>query len=145
MVKQEKPNLVVEIGAYHGCSTTWIAKALLENKKGKLISIDNGTFGVAWDMLPEWANEVVEKWDTDCFSCNVPENIDILFEDGDHSPIFTEGVLERYKAKIVVCHDYLHPSVGRHIQNGFRRILGEPDEIFIDNESGCGLGIKWVK
>ena len=143
LVKKEKPNLVVEVGAYHGCSTTWICKALIENKKGKLISIDNSTFGVAWDLVPEWCNKVLEKWDTDCFICDVPKNIDILFEDGEHSPGFTKKVLQRFPADVVAVHDYRHFNVGKYIQKDFNEVLGEPDEITND-ESDCGLAIKWV-
>lgn len=145
IVREANPNLVVEIGAFHGCSTTWICQALIHNEKGKLISIDNSTFGVAWDLVPKWCNTVLEKWDVNCFECEVPENIDILFEDGDHSETFTQRALERFPAKIVVCHDYLHPTVGKNIQRGFKSVLGEPDEVFIEPPSDCGLGIKWIK
>ena len=144
LVKKEKPNLVVEIGAFHGCSTTWIAKALLENKKGKLISIDNSTFGVAWDLVPEWAKSVVEFWDKDCFVCDVPTNIDILFEDGSHAPNFTKKALQRYPAKIVVCHDYMHFDVGRYVGSDFREVLGSPDEVHFEGyDTDCGLAIKY--
>jgi predicted O-methyltransferase YrrM len=149
IVKKQKPLLVVEIGAYWGCSTTWIAKALLENilenKKGKLISIDNGSMGVdPWSLVPDTLKKVIEFRKADCFKTKVPEKIDILFEDGSHEPGFTEKALKRFKAKTVIVHDYGHFIVGPVIQEDFKKVLGEPDEVVnVDHQHNCGLAIKY--
>ncbi len=39
-IRDAKPSLVLETGVLHGLTTSWILKALLDNKKGKLISVD---------------------------------------------------------------------------------------------------------
>lgn len=145
LVREHKPKLVVEVGAYYGCSTTWISQALIDNGHGKLISIDKGVFGERWSMVPEENKKVIEFRAEDCFETEVPENIDLLFEDGMHSPGFTEAVLARFPAKIVVCHDYSHPTVGKHIKDGFHKVVGEPDEVFMCDETDCGLAIKYVR
>jgi len=41
LVKQIKPELVVEVGTGVGCSTAFIAKAMNENDKGRVITIEN--------------------------------------------------------------------------------------------------------
>lgn len=144
LVIKEKPNLVVEVGGYHGCSGTWIAMALKKNRKGKLISIDNGTLNGRWSLVPDSLKEVVEFVNDDCFSCEIPENIDLLFEDGMHTYGFTRKVIERFPAKIVVCHDYMHWDCGATVKHDFDKVLGEPDEIFFEKPSDCGLAIKYV-
>jgi hypothetical protein len=145
IVKKQKPLLVVEIGAYWGCSTTWIAQALKENNKGKLISIDNGSMGVEpWSMVPEDLKKYVSFRKEDCFKTKVPPKIDILFEDGSHEPGFTAKVLKRFKAVTVICHDYGHFIVGPNVKNDFDSVLGKPDEIVkIDHQHNCGLAIKY--
>lgn len=145
LVVKEKPEIVVEVGGYHGCSGAWIALALQKNKKGKLISIDNGQLNGRWSLVPDSLKDVVEFIDGDCFTCDVPKNIDILFEDGAHTWGFTRDVLKRFPAKIVVCHDYMHWDCQNTVKNDFDRLLGKPDEIFFEKPSDCGLGIKWVK
>lgn len=146
LIIEHKPKLVVEVGAYHGCSTTWIATALKKNKKGKLITIDNGTFsGDLWGLVPEKVKDVIEFRNEDCFETEVPENIDFLFEDGMHSPGFTQSVLERFPAKIVVCHDYMHHSdAGHNVRAGFNNVFGTYDELFFEDPSDCGLAIKYL-
>ena len=40
LVRLTKPNFVVETGVLHGLTSAWILKALSDNKKGHLVSID---------------------------------------------------------------------------------------------------------
>lgn len=40
LVRTIKPKKIIETGVLHGLTTAWILKALYDNKKGKLISID---------------------------------------------------------------------------------------------------------
>ncbi len=144
LVIKEKPEIVVEVGGYHGCSGSWIALALLKNKKGKLISIDNGHLNGRWSLVPDSLKEVVEFINDDCFQCEVPKDIDILFEDGAHTWGFTRDVLKRYPAKVVVCHDYMHWDCINTVKNEFDRHFGEPDEVFFI-KGQCGLAIKYIK
>ena len=112
---------------------------------GKLISIDDGSMGSElWSLVPHYLNKYIEFKKQDCFKIKVPKNIDILFEDGSHLPGFTEKVLNRFKAKTVIVHDYGHFIIGPIIQRDFKKVLGEPDEIVsIDHQHNCGLAIKY--
>ena len=144
LVRKEKPLLIVEIGGYVGCSTSWMAKAVRDNKKGKIISIDNNAHGGKWSLMPKELKEFVTYVSDDCFNCKVPENIDLLFEDGMHTYGFTQKVIERFPAKIVVCHDYMHWDCQNTVAHDFDKVLGKPHEIFFEKPSDCGLAIKYV-
>ena len=141
LVIKHKPLLVVEVGAFQGCSTTWIASALRANGIGKIITIDINSG--AWSKVPKELYEDILFWNEDALTCNVPPNIDILFEDGAHTTGFTKSILQRFKAKIVVCHDYEHWDCIKTVKGEFREVLGEPDEVFYEPPSDCGLGIKY--
>jgi len=145
LVIQEKPSLIVEIGGFYGCSTTWMASALKKNKKGKIISIDNSQLRGEWSLIPKGLEDYIELVEADAFTYPVPENIDILFEDGAHTYGFTRKILERFKASIVASHDYMHWDCQTTVKSEFDRVLGEPDEIYFEKPSDCGLAIKYVK
>jgi hypothetical protein len=144
LVIKLKPNLIVEVGGYHGCSGLWMALALKENGKGKLISIDNGQLNGKWAEIPEEFMGVVELRSDDALTCEVPKNIDILFEDGAHTYGFTHKIIDRFKAKVVVCHDYMHWDCVKTVKHDFNKILGIPDEVFFEKPSDCGLAIKYI-
>lgn len=146
LVRGLKPLVIVEIGGFNGCSTSWMAKALRDNKKGKIISIDSQVHGGHWALMPEELKEYAEFVNADAFTCDVPENIDMVFEDGMHSPWFTKKVAQRFKPSMVfVSHDYCHNSeVGRNVKRDFDEMFGEPDEVFFENPSDCGLAIKYT-
>ena len=145
LVRKEKPLLIVEIGGFVGCSTSWMAKAVRDNKKGRIISIDNNAHAGEWSLIPKELKEFVEFVSDDCFQCKVPENIDLLFEDGMHTYGFTRKVIERFPAKVVVCHDYMHWDCQNTVKHDFDKVFGQPDEIFFEKPSDCGLAIKWAK
>ena len=145
LVRKEKPLLIVEIGGYVGCSTSWMAKGLRDNKKGKIISIDNKVQVGNWSLMPKELKGFVTYVSEGCFTCKVPENIDLLFEDGMHTYGFTRKVIQRFPAKVVVCHDYMHWDCVNTVKRDFREVFGEPDEVFFEKPSDCGLAIKWVK
>ena len=146
LVRGLKPLLIVEIGGFHGCSTSWMAKALRDNKKGKIISIDNDLQRGEWSLIPEELKEFVDLRTADAFTCEVPENIDMVFEDGAHYPWFTKKVAQRFKPSMVfVSHDYCHNSdVGRNVKRDFDEMFGTPDEVYFEDPSDCGLAIKYT-
>ena len=144
LVRKEKPLIIVEIGGFVGCSTSWMAKAVRDNKKGKIISIDNNAHAGKWSLIPKELKEFVEFVSDDCFNCPVPEDIDLLFEDGMHTYGFTRKVIERFPAKVVVCHDYMHWDCQNTVRHDFDKVFGKPDEIFFEKPSDCGLAIKYV-
>ena len=105
MVLESDPDLVLEIGVgTKAQSTRTIISALQENKKGKLISIDdspgdrgiNGGIAEYWQLIPGDShheriyNQVKDK------------KFDILFIDGDHS---YEGVKKDFEMYVPLVKD----------------------------------------
>ena len=62
-----------------------------------------------------------------------------------HTYGFTRKVIERFPAKIVVCHDYMHWDCKNTVKHDFNKVLGDPDEVFFEKPSDCGLAIKYIK
>jgi predicted O-methyltransferase YrrM len=143
LIRERKPNLVVEVGAHSGCSTNWLAAGIIDNGKGRLISIDKGEFNditPLWGFVKEEYKRVITFIRDDFNNVDIDEPIDFLFEDGSHAPGFTESVLRKYKAKTIVCHDYLHRDVGVNISSGMKAFYDNIEE-FLEPPSDCGLGI----
>ena len=88
--------------------------------------------------------DIVELRNEDALTCDVPENIDLLFEDGAHTFGFTRKIIERFPAKVVVCHDYMHWDCVNTVKHDFDRVFDRPDEIFFEKPSDCGLAIKYI-
>ncbi len=142
LVRKHKPKRIVEIGSWRGCSTTYLAMAVKHNGFGEIISIDIRKD--AGRDMPEELRKYVTFKQGDALKCRVPKNIDFLFEDGSHNTGFTSSVLKRFKAKVVVCHDYLHPShCLETVHDEMNEVLGVT-EAHNKPPHSCGLGI-WVE
>lgn len=128
--------LIVEIGSFRGCSTTWLAVAGIRNGFQGLIAIDlfTGTpsWGQKFDTYSDFvarmrlnrlddfvrpirgnSREVIKTW-------NAQDQVSILHIDGDHSYSAAKADAENYiplviKGGIVVFDDYdpNHPDVKR--------------------------------
>jgi len=62
IVRKTKPELVVEVGTGIGCSTAFIAKALIENGKGRVITLENEAqwLQYAQDHMPAAMKERID-------------------------------------------------------------------------------------
>ncbi|MFE0251384.1 class I SAM-dependent methyltransferase [Streptomyces sp. NPDC059010] len=116
LLRESRPETVVEIGTFHGWSTTWILQALRDNGTGHLHSYDitdNVVRGVPADLRAgRWtftqgdARRNLEK---------IPTAADFLFVDAAHSARFARWYLQhlfpRLTRGIPVCvHDVFHGS-----------------------------------
>lgn len=114
LLRESRPGTVVEIGTFHGWSTTWILQALRDNGTGHLYSYDitdNVVRGVPaqladgrWTFTQGDARENLEK---------IPDTADFLFVDAAHSARFARWYLQhlfpRLTTGIPVCvHDVFH-------------------------------------
>ncbi|MFF3650878.1 class I SAM-dependent methyltransferase [Streptomyces sp. NPDC002181] len=117
LLREARPETVVEIGTFHGWSTTWILQALRDNGSGRLYSYDivshvernvpESLSAGRWTFTQGDVRENLEK---------IPDTADFLFIDAAHSASFArwyiQHLMPRMTPGIPVCvHDVFH---GRH-------------------------------
>jgi len=94
LLREERPETVVEISPCGGWSTSWILNALRDNGCGHLTSfdiIDHSAVKVPWDLAEGirtfHLGDVIQ-------SAHLPTTIDFLFMDSDHSAPFAEWYVQ---------------------------------------------------
>lgn len=95
LLRVYRPKHVVELGALHGWSTTWILHALHDNEMGHLYS---------YDLIDRAARNVPAELATDRWTFiqgdmrknlgRLPETVDYLFVDADHSGRFAKWYIK---------------------------------------------------
>ncbi len=102
MVRDTKPDVVVEISPCHGWSTCWILSALRDNRAGMLHSYDVVDIAVR-NIAPELSSGrwTFHKGDVCSNLESIPSSIDYLFIDSDHSAKFAEWYLEHVVPRVV--------------------------------------------
>ncbi|MFI9380555.1 class I SAM-dependent methyltransferase [Kutzneria sp. NPDC052558] len=107
-LRELRPATVVEIGAFHGWSTTWLLSALRDNGSGRLLSYD-----VVDHVLESVPAD--ERWTFtkgDVRKAQLPAEIDYLFLDAAHSARFARWYIaelfSRLNATPVSVHDVFH-------------------------------------
>jgi predicted O-methyltransferase YrrM len=125
-VRKLKPEHVVEISPNYGYSTGFMLLAMEKNRQGQLFSFDLlpqgheqtlrtfAAVGVSASRQRFYAGEVRRQLDT------IPEHIDLLFMDSDHSPTFAHWYIEALFPRVVVgaliqVHDVLPLGVRPHL------------------------------
>ncbi len=115
-LRESKPLSVVEISPCGGWSTTWILRALRDNGQGHLYSfdlVDLATKNVPQDLSKDrWTffqGDVTKNTD------RLPDSIDYLFLDSDHSESFAKWYVENLIPRLkpltpVSVHDIFHNS-----------------------------------
>lgn len=104
-------SVAVEIGVFEGVNTCIIAKSIADD--GVIYAIDpflKGRLGFCYGLLItklgvrraglDGKVKLIEKFSTDAAS-EIPENIDFIFVDGDHSLKGISSDWELYSAKVV--------------------------------------------
>jgi len=162
LVRWLKPDVVVEIGGWAGCSASHLALAVQANGGGRVISVDSGEGGQEHGYLltPELRPYVtlVKADGRDWLRAQADHSIGLLFEDADHSTALTAAISKLALEKVMpggyyLNHDAAHDfavvgggmkvasPVGREVRDGldiakvyFRTYLAEP--------SDCGLALS---
>ncbi len=146
LVRELQPEVIVEVGRWEGCSTSHLALGCDHNGRGKVYSIDIAA-GMGSKIPPE-----LRKWiqfvTADVFTLTGADveklsgrKIDFLLEDGHHSPGFTEHVLRNFSAGCIVVHDYCHWDCQKTVHAECLKVLGEPDEVFLEPPGDCGYAL----
>lgn len=120
-------SIIVEIGSYHGASAACLAAASINQRipiycidtwMNDAVSDDRGdTLGIFLKNVQPVGKNItcVRGYSFDVFS-NIPDKIDLLFIDGDHSYEGVKKDLQYYLPKMningmLIMHDYSFPAV----------------------------------
>lgn len=124
LLRAVRPAAVVEIGAFHGWSTTWILHALRDNGGGRLHSFDLVDHAVR--HVP--AELAAGRWtftrgDVRRTGADVAAGADYLFVDADHGVRFARWYTERLLPRLapgtpVSVHDVFHRRRARPWSEG---------------------------
>lgn len=112
-LRELRPATVVEIGTFHGWSTTWLLSALRDNAKG------NGHSGrlLSYDVVDHVLKSVPkdDRWtftQGDVRKAQLPAEIDYLFLDAAHSASFARWYIAELFSRLngtpVSVHDVFH-------------------------------------
>jgi hypothetical protein len=145
LVRQYKPKVIVEVGRYHGCSTSHLALGCKHNGFGRVYSID--IMESAGQMIPRDLRKWISFINTDALTYEFPKRIgkiDMLYEDSSHDPGATSTIFKKFPAPVMACHDFNHRSTVKNVHDEAVAVLGQPTENFFEPPSDCGLGI-WIR
>lgn len=146
LVRAMKPEHVIEIGTWHGCSAAHILAAMAANGKGQLTSVDPSPF--AGDQIP---NDLRSRWELvngygQIYMEYQRPNAEIVFEDGPHDTEETAHILEVahdvVRPRIILSHDGMHPGVGPKIRKAYERVFGKDYRTLLIDPSDAGLAYK---
>ncbi len=123
-LRELRPSTVMELGTFHGWSTTWILSALRDNGTGRLHSfdrIDNVVRTVPAALAGERWTFV--RGDVRTTLDAVPRDVDYLFVDADHGRRFGRWYLARLFPLMpagtpVSVHDVFHGRRARILSEG---------------------------
>jgi hypothetical protein len=146
LIRALKPAHVIEIGSYHGCSTTHICEALLKNGKGKLTSVDiTHRF-----KAPARFKKVLKQVESDLFKYEFPKTprVDFVYEDALHEPGQVSHIWNLFKkfakkGAAILSHDAEHYIVGKNVRMGIGEIVDDYKTMLV-NPSDCGFAY-WKK
>ncbi len=123
-LRELRPATVMELGAFHGWSTTWMLRALRDNGSGHLHSFDrvdhvvgNVPGALAGDRWTFTRGDIQDGLDA------VPRDLDYLFVDADHGRRFGRWYLTHLFPLVppgtpVSVHDVFHGRRARPVSEG---------------------------
>lgn len=159
LIRALKPQNVVEIGSWVGCSATHIATALSVNGSGHVTAVDIDP--QAGESFPAHLASVRTTVTSDGISWlagQEDESIDLLFEDSSHDTDMCASIAALCKTKlapggVMLMHDAAHSKaivgggaiidspVGAAVCAGLDRALGSEYRVYLAEPSDCGLAV----
>lgn len=164
IIRHLKPEKVVEIGGWAGCSGAHLAAAVIKNGFGHVYSVDNEVGGQSHgaDLQPEFQDVVtlVAANGEDWLAEQEDQSLGFVFEDASHSTELV-ALLSRLALRklapggILANHDAAHDfayigggaivnsSVGREVRDG----LAEANaffKVYLAEPSDCGLAVTVI-
>ena len=122
-----KPEIVLEIGTFHGFSSAYLLSAIKDNDYGFLYSVDSNiehlkiaheylkNISKNFELIEAFSSYISPKYITTdyAFELDWDKPIDLLFVDGAHDFKSVISDLDKFvpyvtKGGLVICHDYDH-------------------------------------
>lgn len=136
-----KPQRVIEIGTWAGCSASHFLAALNANGEGELYSFDltpvHGN-GPALDRQRwHFVQAEAEQWLTEHRM-----TADLVFEDATHETEDTERLLRaivKCRPSLIISHDVMHVRVGPQVRQAWDSVFGDGYHTIRVDPSDCGL------
>ncbi len=150
LVRATGVETALEFGAGHGCATSHIAKALHDNGRGVIVTLDlPDSIDIASFHVPEPYDAHAVRMLEDGLSW-IKRNkgdFDLVFEDGPHTFQFTRDAVRLSLPHLkpggfVLVHDAYGPHEGQ-VWPGLRAALPDAKRVLVE-PSRCGLGY-WRK
>lgn len=157
IIRALKPEFVIELGGFYGCSTSHILAALHKNDYGKVYCVDNNTLGVesVGSLIPQeyrarwdFAHEEAVTWLLRSENMWGNFKSGLIFEDLDHS---LETTREVWKAAyrltdnggFILSHDAMHEPEGTRIRAGIMQSGIDMHNVrfYPIEPSDCGLAV----
>jgi len=145
LIRALKPQTIVEIGSGTGCSTTHMAKALMDSfSSGHITTIDRGNTPQIPGILSSFVT--ITNGDALNYLALQPDNsIDFILEDADHSEALCHAIGELAKTKlkpggVLLVHDIAHFGVGADVRRGYD-LAGMEVRRYLIEPSDCGWGV----
>lgn len=122
LLRDLRPEIVVEVGTFYGWSTMWILSALRDNGSGHLHSfdiVDNVVRNVPSELSADrWT---FTKGDIQQHPEKVPAETDYLFIDADHGSRFAHWYIENLFPAVpprtpTSVHDVFHGRMSQAVQ-----------------------------
>lgn len=157
-----KPDLIVQVGGWVGCSASHFALACKANNKGRVISIDNAQDGmIHGEKIPHLLREYIELVTAngeDWLALQDDNSIDLVFEDAGHSRESVAAISKAALQKLIpggllINHDAAHDfaivgggarifsPVGKQVRDGLED-AGARFKPYRTDESDCGLSVS---
>ncbi len=152
LIRLTKPQRVLELGTYHGCSATHILMALAANGEGgKLTAVDNNLRGIEeiGHMIPDRLRDNLTLHNLDVYEFVTRQskgiNYDFVFSDAAHSDEQIASIWSQRDKMIapggfLIEHDALHFLVGEAVMRGIHSTGANPFT-YLTEPSDCGLAI----
>lgn len=147
LTRAQRPQHALELGTWHGASSTHILEAQARNQYGALYSVDHweGAGTLVPERLHDWWTltymEAVQYIETKLHR----GKISFVFEDCIHSESEVYAIVTALKPKlrsgaVVVHHDSEHGDDGEQIRRALDR-AGVNYKSWLINPSDCGIAI----
>lgn len=137
--------LVIELGAFEGCSTTHLAQAMHDKNNGRVVSVDIAAGAGA--KVPEHLQQYVTHingWAGVELEAVEDNSLRMIYEDASHeleptTELWHLALKKLMPGGLMISHDPTNESMGHNVVNAVEAVVGDDYLIVQVPPSDCGL------